>query len=142
MVTLAGAAVALSLLPGMYVAAGHALELHRGPDGALRGYLRTEGKIVALNPVEVREGVLRATATAEDGARAEVVATVTEGPVLTLQGRAYRLSAVERAGEATLRREIEEAYARLGRAVDSRDYEAFQALRIPEFATIPPDGVP
>jgi ketosteroid isomerase-like protein len=126
----------------MYVASGDALELHRGPDGALRGYLRSEGRIAALNPVEVRDGTLRATATAEDGTRSEVLAKVTEGPVLMLGGRAYRRSATERPGDATVRREIEEAYARLARAVSSRDHDAFQSLRIPEFATIPPDGVP
>ena len=129
-------------LTGMYVASGDALELHRGPEGGLRGYLRSSGRIVALNPVDVKEGVLRATATAEDGSRVELVATVTEGPVLTLGDRAYRRAAVERPADATVRREIEEAYARLGRAVDARDYAAFQAVRIPEFATIPPDGVP
>src|SRR5678816_1261732 len=101
-------------LAGMYVASGDSMELHRGPEGALRGYLRSPGRIVALNPVNVSEGVLRATATAEDGSRGELVATVTEGPVLTVGDRAYRRAAVERPAGATVRREIEEAYARLG----------------------------
>ena len=129
-------------LTGMYVASGDTLELHRGPDGALRGYLRSSSRILALNPVEVKEGVLRATATAEDGSRVELVATLAEGPVLTVGDRAYRRAAVERPADATVRREIVEAYARLGRAVDGRDFDAFQAVRIPGFATIPPDGVP
>ena len=129
-------------LTGLYVASGDLLELHAGPEGALRGYLRTGGRFAALAPVEVREGALRATATAEDGAKTEVSASLSEGPVLTLGGRAYRRSAVEKPADASVRREIEEAYARLGRAVGARDYAAFQALRVPEFATIPPDGIP
>ena len=139
---LLGGASAPLEVTGMYVASGDVLELHRGPDGALRGYLRTGGRFAALAPVEMHDGVLRVTATAEDGARSEVVATLTEGAVLTVGGVAYRRAAVERPADATVRREIEEAYARLGRAVDARDHAAFQALRVPEFATIPPDGVP
>lgn len=126
----------------MYVASGDVLELHRGPDGALRGYLRTGGRFAALSPVEMHDGALHGTATAEDGTRSELVARLGDGPVLTLGGVAYRRSAVERPADATVRREIEEAYARLAHAVDARDYDAFQAMRVPEFATIPPDGVP
>ena len=129
-------------LTGQYVASGNVLELHASPEGALRGYLRMDGRLAALDPVTVSGGVLRATATAEDGTRSEVTASIAEGPVLTVAGEAYRRRAVERPADATVKREIEEAYARLGRAVDSRDHAAFQALRVPEFATVPPDGVP
>ena len=135
-------AAAPTSLTGRYVASGSVLELHAGPEGALRGYLRMDGRLAALDSVKVSEGTLRATATAEDGTRSQVTATIAEGPVLTVGGQAYRRAAVERPADATVKGEIEEAYARLGRAVDSRDHAAFQALRVPEFATIPPDGVP
>src|SRR5678815_3191580 len=94
------------------------------------------------SPVEMHEGALHGTATAEDGTHSQVVATLGDGPVLILGAVSYRRSAVERPADATVRREIEEAYAKLGRAVDARDYDAFQAMRVPEFATISPDGVP
>ena len=64
------------------------------------------------------------------------------GPMLVLDGREYERSAVERPADATVRREIEEAYADLAAALGAKDYAAFQALRVTEFATIPPDGVP
>ena len=92
---------------GMYVASGDVLELHRGPDGALRGYLRTGGRFAALSPVEMHDGALHATATAEDGTHSQVVVTLGDGPVLTLGGVSYRRSAVERPADATVRREIE-----------------------------------
>src|SRR5688572_4006519 len=54
----------------------------------------------------------------------------------------YSRTAVERPADATVRREIEAAYAMLARAVDTKDFDAFQALRVAHFATIPPDGTP
>jgi ketosteroid isomerase-like protein len=127
---------------GLYVSGGSLLELHRGPDGALRGYLRTDGRIGALAPVEVRAGELHANVTYDDGTRAEISATLSRGPVLVLDGHEYRRAAAEEPADATVRREIEEAYARLAKAVETKDFDAFQALRVAHFATIPPDGVP
>jgi ketosteroid isomerase-like protein len=127
---------------GMYTSLAGVIELHRGPEGAWRGYMRTGDRIAALAPVELRDGVLEASATYDDGTRAELRATLMPGPVLVLDDREYRRSAVERPADATVRREIEEAYDRLAAAVDTKDHAAFQALRVAEFATIPPDGVP
>lgn len=118
------------------------IELHRGHEGTLRGFMRIEDRIAALAPVEIRDGVLVASATYDDGTRGELQGTVRSGPVIVIDGRAYRRSAVERPAGATVRGEIEEAYEKLAAAVESKDYAAFQALRAGEFATIPPDGVP
>jgi ketosteroid isomerase-like protein len=61
---------------------------------------------------------------------------------LVLEEAQYLLSGVEKPADTTVRREIEAAYAKLADAVDTKNYEAFQALRIAGFATIPPDGRP
>jgi ketosteroid isomerase-like protein len=90
----------------------------------------------------MREGVLAVNATYDDGTRGELRVKLMPGPALMLDGRAFERSAVESPADATVRREIEEAYARLARALETKDYPAFQALRVDEFATIPPDGVP
>lgn len=121
---------------------GSIIELHHGPEGALRGYLRIEDRIAALAPVEIRDGVLVAGATCDDGTRSELHLTLGPGPVLILDGMEYRRTAVERPAGATVRREIQEGYRKLAAAVETKDYEAFQALRAGQFATIPPDGVP
>jgi ketosteroid isomerase-like protein len=127
---------------GIYGSGDSVLELHRTPEGALRGYLRTGERIAALDGVDIRNGALRASATYDDGTRAALTAALKSGPVLVVDGRDHRRTAVERAADATVRKEIEEAYSRLAKAVDTKDFEAFQALRVPEFATIPPDGTP
>lgn len=128
---------------GMYSSAhGGIVELHHGPDGALRGYMRTENRIVALAPVEMRDGALVAGTTSDDGTRGEVRMELLPGPALVADGQAFRRRHVARPAGATVRREIEDAYAKLARAVESKDFDAFQALRVAEFATIPPDGVP
>ena len=127
---------------GMYLSAAGALELHRAPDGTLRGYLRTAGRVAALTGLEPLDGMLSGAATYDDGTRAQVRLSLRPGPALRLDGIDYRLAAVEGPASDGVRREIEAAYARLAEAVQRRDYEAFQALRIAEFATIPPDGVP
>jgi len=127
---------------GIYSSADRILELHRGPEGALRGYVRDGERIAALSPIDVRDGALHASATYDDGTKAELTAAVKPGPVLALEGREYRLDAVEKPADAAVRREIEEAYSRLAKAVETKNYEAFQALRVPDFATIPPNGTP
>ena len=121
---------------------GGVIELHHGHEGTLRGYVRTKDRIAALTAVEIRDGALATHATYDDGTSTELRASLVPGPALLLDGGEYRRSAVERPADATVRREIEAAYARLAAAVDTKDYAAFQALRVVEFATIPPDGVP
>jgi len=131
-----------SSLGGIYASPAGVIELHRGPEGALRGYLRAGDRIAALAPVELRDGALHAKATYDDGTRADLAAALGPGPVLVLDGHEYRRAAVESPADATVRREIEEAYAKLAKAVETKDFAAFQALRVSEFATIPPDGIP
>jgi ketosteroid isomerase-like protein len=128
---------------GLYTAPESILELHWAPDGkSLRGYLRSGGRVAALAPVEIREGAFRATATQDDGTREELTGTPATGPVITIGGRKYQRAAVEQPADAKTRREIQDAYLALSKAVSSRDFDAFQALRVPEFATISPNGVP
>ena len=127
---------------GLYVAEDKVLELHRGPEGVLRGYLRNGERIAALSIVGVREGQLRAGAVYDDGTKADLAVELRPGPVVVLEGVSYRRTAVEKPADDAVRREIVEAYARLARAVETKDHAAFQALRVPEFATIPPDGTP
>src|SRR5262245_30306622 len=81
---------------GIYCSTAGIIELLRGPDSACRGYLRTDERIAALSPVDIREGVLVATATYDDGTRAELRAELAPGPVLVLDGIDYPRSAVER----------------------------------------------
>jgi ketosteroid isomerase-like protein len=127
---------------GLYASATGVLELHRAPEGALRGYLRDGGRIAALSPVEIVDGALKATATYDDGTTAQLSGQAKLGRSLVIDGREYLLKAAERPADATVRREIEEAYARLATAVETKSFEAFQAIRVPEFATIPPNGTP
>src|SRR5688572_9516310 len=121
---------------------GSTLELHRGPDGALRGYMRTAERVVALAPIETRDGALVVKTTSDDRPRGELRLELLPRNSLRVGDQTFRRRHVERPAGARVRREIVEAYAKLARAVESKDFVAFQALRVPEFATIPPDGVP
>jgi len=108
---------------------GAIVELHVGPDQQLRGYLREGPRVAALSSV-TREGrSARASAVYDDGSRTEIRKVL------------HRIAA-ETPANAQVRAEIEEAYRRLARAVDSKDFDAFQAVRLDDFAAIPPDGVP
>jgi ketosteroid isomerase-like protein len=127
---------------GMYASANGLLELHHGPEGALRGHLRSGDRIAALAPVEIRAGVFHANARYDDDSLADLTGRSSPGPVLVVDGHEYRRTAVEKPADASVRHEIEEAYARLAQAVDTKDFDAFQALRVAHFATIPPDGRP
>jgi ketosteroid isomerase-like protein len=138
----AASATASHFYAGLYASPTGVLELHRGPDGALRGYVRDGGRIAALSPVEIVEGAVKATATYDDGTTAQLTGQARVGKSLLLDGRKYAFKAAERPADSTVRREIEEAYARLATAVESKSFEAFQALRVPEFATLPPNGIP
>ena len=121
---------------------GRIIELHRGHDRALLGYMRSGVRIVALAPIEIRDGVLVAGTTSDDGTRGELHLTPKPGPGLMVDGTSFRRIHIEKPAGAQVRREIEEAYAGLAKAVETKDYAAFQALRVAGFATIPPDGVP
>lgn len=108
---------------------GSLVELHVGPDQQLRGYLRDGARIAALSSVTRDGRSIKAQAVYDDGSRGEITKVV-------------QRVAAEKPASAEVRREIEEAYRRLGRAVAAKDFDAFQALRVEDFATIPPDGVP
>lgn len=108
---------------------GSIVELHHSPDQQIRGYLREGARVAALSSVR-RSGVtVNATAVYDNGTRAEIEKRV-------------RVVAVEKPASPTVRREIENAYKELARALETKNFEAFQALRVADFATIPPDGVP
>lgn len=138
----ATSAAASHFYAGLYSSPTGVLELHRGHEGKLRGYLRDGARIAALSPVEIVDGALTATATYDDGTTAQLSGQARLGESVVIDGRKYRLEAAEKPADAALRREIEDAYARLAAAVEAKSFEAFQALRVPEFATIPPDGTP
>lgn len=127
---------------GMYSCITGVLEVHHGHDGGLRGYLRANDRIAALSLVEIHGDTLRADAVYDDSSRTTLMAPIASGPALVLDGHEYRRTAVEEPADATVRREIEAAYAKLGQAVAAKDFDAFQALRVAEFATIPPHGIP
>ena len=125
-----GCSMGVQSTTGLFRAGDGALiELHVGPDQQIRGYMRAGDRIAALSSISRDRSSVTATATYDDGSRAEI-------------RKAVRLIAVEMPASADVRREIEEAYRRLARAVEMKDFNAFQALRVAEFATIPPDGVP
>lgn len=108
---------------------GSLIELHVGADDQVRGYLREGDRIAALSSVRKSGRTIEAAAVYDDGSNAGVV-------------KKASLIAVEKPASDTVRTEIEEAYRQLARAVDTKNFEAFQAIRLAEFATIPPDGIP
>ncbi len=115
---------------GIFRAAdGSLIELHIGHDRLIRGYLREGVRIAALSSVSSERRQVKATAVYDDGSRAQITKSV-------------RLVGTEQPAGAGVRREIEEAYRRLARAVETKDFDAFQSLRVADFATIPPDGIP
>jgi ketosteroid isomerase-like protein len=108
---------------------GALVELHVSPDGLIRGYLRDGTRVAALASVQRSGSTVTASAVYDDGTRGDITKQV-------------RLIAAEKPASAAVRSEIEEAYRKLARAVETKDFEAFQRLRVDDFATIPPDGVP
>jgi ketosteroid isomerase-like protein len=108
---------------------GSVVELHLSPDRQIRGYSREGTRVAALSSVTGNGKAIRARAVYDDGSRADV------SKVLTL-------IATERPAGDDVRRAIEAAYQQLARAVETKDFDAFQALRTADFASIPPDGVP
>src|SRR5262245_36828940 len=91
---------------GLYLHPDGVIELHRGPGGSLRGYLRTRDRIAALSPVVMDAGAFEASATYEDGTKADLRAARMPGRALVLDGREYRRTAIERPAEAKVRGEI------------------------------------
>jgi ketosteroid isomerase-like protein len=127
---LIGCSISTRSATGLFRADDGALvELHVSPDQQIRGFMRAGERIAALSSVSVDRSSVTATAIYDDGSRGEI-------------SKAVRLIAVEAPASAEVRREIEEAYRRLAQAVERKDFDAFQALRVAEFATIPPDGIP
>ena len=108
---------------------GSTVELHRSPDQQIRGYLREGVRVAALSSVRRSGATVSATAVYDDGSRGEI-------------SKQVKLIAVEKPANDTVRREIENAYKELARAVETKNFEAFQALRTADFATIPPEGAP
>ena len=121
---------AVSPTTGLFRAAdGSLVELHVSPDQQVRGYLREGTRVAALSAVRRSGSIVNASAVYDDGTRAEVEKRV-------------ELVAAEKPAGSVTRREIEEAYKRLSRAVETKNLEAFQSLRVADFAAIPPEGVP
>jgi ketosteroid isomerase-like protein len=108
---------------------GSLVELHLSPDQQIRGYLSEGPRVAALSSVRRSRSTVNASAIYDDGTRAEIE-------------KRLELIAAEKPASSVIRREIEDAYRQLARAVETKNFEAFQALRVADFATIPPDGVP
>lgn len=108
---------------------GSLVELHVGPDQQLRGYLRDGSRVAALSSVTSEGRSVEAHDVYDDGSRAEI-------------RKVLHRVASEKPANAEVHRDIEDAYQRLAHAVETKDFDAFQALRVADFATIPPDGVP
>jgi ketosteroid isomerase-like protein len=128
-------------LAGRYEAPGASLELHIAHDGALRGSIVEGNRVAALDPIEVKEQKIVASARYNDDSRATLEGAVADG-VVRFDGKRFVRKAVERPATARVRREIFAAYERLAEAVNTKDYAAFQALRVEDFSTIPPEGPP
>ncbi len=129
LLTLSGCATNAGTSPtGLFRASdGSLVELHASPDGQIRGYLREGARVAALASVQRTGSTVHASATYDDGTSAHFMKEV-------------KLIAAEKPADAAVRSEIEEAYRKLARAVETKDFDAFQMLRVAEFATIPPEG--
>jgi ketosteroid isomerase-like protein len=129
-------------ITGRYETSNATLELHIGHDGQLRGYVIDEAGVTALDPIRVDGQQLTATARREDDRRSELRAEVRGGGSIRIGAKTFHRKAVERPATPAVRREIFAAYEKLAEAVNRKDFDAFQALRTKDFATIPPDGPP
>ncbi len=129
-------------ITGRYETSNATLELHIGHDGQLRGHLIDEAGVAALDPIRVDGQQLIATARREDDSRAELKAEVRSDGSILIGTKTFKRKAVERPATPAVRRAIFAAYEKLAEAVNEKDFDAFQALRTNEFATIPPEGPP
>jgi len=130
-------------LTGSYEAPKATLELHIGYDGQLRGHLIDEHGISAFDPIRVEGDQLIATARHEDDSRSELRGTVRgSGASIRIDKKIFKRKAIERPATPVVRRAIFAAYEKLAEAVEAKDFDAFQALRTADFATIPPASPP
>jgi hypothetical protein len=134
--------VVATSVTGRYEAANATLEIHAGHDGQLRGYLIDGRGVAALDPIRVDSGELIATARREDDTRSELRGTLGPGSSIRIEATTFKRKAVERPAPRAVRKAIVAAYAKLAAAVSAKDFDAFQALRVANFATIPPDSPP
>jgi ketosteroid isomerase-like protein len=129
-------------ITGQYEAPNATLELHIGYDDQLRGYLRDEKGIAALDPVRLDGKQLIATARREDDSRIELRGRLGRGGSIRIGETTFKRVAVERPAPPSVRKAIVAAYEQLAAAVSAKDFEKFQSLRVADFATIPPDSPP
>ncbi|HYC62354.1 MAG TPA: nuclear transport factor 2 family protein [Thermoanaerobaculia bacterium] len=141
MIPLLLAVLLSSSLTGRYEAPGATLELHVGHDGTLRGALIEGPRIAALAPITIDGSKVTAAAHYDDDSRATLSGTASKG-IIRIGGKRFVRKAVERPAPARVRREIFAAYEQLAEAVNTKDHAKFQALRVDDFATIPPDSSP
>jgi len=142
MVPLLAAVLVAASLTGRYEAPKATLELHIGYDGQLRGHLIDENGVAALDPVRLEGQQLIATARREDDTKSELRGDVGSGASIRIGNRTFKRKATERPAPPAVRRAIFAAYEKLAEAVNAKDFDAFQALRTADFATIPPDSPP
>lgn len=129
-------------ITGTYEAPNATLELHIGYDGHLRGHLIDEEGVAALDPVRIEGEQLIATARGEDDTRRELRGNARSDGSFRIGKKTFKRKAVERPATAAVRRAIFAAYEKLAEAVNTKDFDAFQALRTGDFSTIPPDSPP
>ena len=127
---------------GLHEAPKATLELHLGYDGQLRGYVVDEEGLAALDPIHIEGEELIATARREDDTRRELRGSVDRDGSIRIGKNIFKRTAVEQPATPVVRRAIFAAYEKLAEAVNTKDFDAFQALRTKDFATIPPDSPP
>jgi ketosteroid isomerase-like protein len=132
---------ALVLVAGLYKAPKATLELHAAYDGQLRGHLIDERGVASLDPIRVDGTQMIATARREDDTSSELRGSI-RGKTIRIGNETFTRTAIERPAPRSVSRAIVAAYEKLARAVDSKDFDAFQALRTDDFATIPPNSPP
>jgi ketosteroid isomerase-like protein len=141
MILILALVLAATGLAGRYEAPHATLELHLGYDGQLRGHLIDERGLAALDPIRIEGEQLIATARREDDTQSELRGTV-RGHSIAIDQKTFQRKAVERPASPAVSRAIHAAYEKLAEAVNAKDFNAFQALRMEDFATIPPDSPP
>lgn len=129
-------------ITGRYEAPKATLELHIGSDGQLRGHFIDEEGVAALDPIRIEGEQLIATVRREDDTRSELRGDMRSGGSIRIGRKTFRRKAVERPATPAVRRAIFAAYEKLAEAVNTKDFDTFQALRTEDFATIPPDSPP
>src|ERR1043165_9136885 len=141
MILILALVLAATGLAGRYEAPHATLELHLGYDGQLRGHLIDERGLAALDPIRIEGEQLIAMARREDDTQSELRGTV-RGHSIAIDQKTFQRKAVERPASPAVSRAIHAAYEKLAEAVNAKDFNAFQALRMEDFATIPPDSPP